>query len=752
MKILMTLMGLDIGGAETHVLELSRALADMGAEITVASNGGVYVKELEKCGIRHVTLPLHTKNPFSVVKSYFGLKKLIKKEKFDIVHAHARIPAFICGLLHRRLHFRFVCSAHWVFDVNAIWKRISDWGEKTIAVSEDIKQYVIDNYGVFADNISVTINGVDMRKFSKDTDCWDVAKELGLPEKRTTIVYVSRMDADRSGVARMLASAATRLKEKFPDLQIVIVGGGDDFEYVKSLADKANSDMGSEFVRMTGARTDINKLIALGDVFVGVSRAVLEAMSASKPVVIAGNEGYIGLLGEENMDVAVATNFCCRGCESSSEELLLRDLFRLLSLSEAEIDEIGEQNRRIIEENYSAARMARDCMEVYKSLYPYNYKKYSDIVFSGYYGFGNMGDDSLLLSIISNLRTCFPDVRVTAFTRNPTKMSRKYGVKCVGRFNIFAVVREMRHAKLLISGGGSLFQNNTSAKSLEYYVQVIRLAKLLGLPVMVYANGIGPLYGERSHEKVKKILAQVDEISLREPSSYEFLREIGLNEAILEKIRVTSDPALTLRAASNARKKFIFENAEIADPAECFAVSLREWQSLRSSSGAADREAFKQGIADAIAEISERLGKTPVFIPVQRSHDDQICFEVKALVEERTGKKCPILRGLAASEVVALVSDMTFVIGMRLHMLIYASAAGVPAIGLSYDPKVEAFLDYAHQFGTFDAGNVSKTELADAAATLIGAREKLCEKVSSRTAELRKLATDDALRALKFIR
>lgn len=751
MKILMTLMGLDIGGAETHVLELSRALAEMGEDITVASKGGVYVKELEECGIKHVTLPLHTKNPFSVIKSYFGLKGLIKKEKFDIVHAHARIPAFICGLLHRRLHFRFVCSAHWVFDVNALWRRIADWGEKTIAVSEDIKQYVIDNYGVFSDNISVTINGVDMKKFSADTDCADVARELGLPEKRRTIVYVSRMDTDRSGAARMLAEIAPSLKEKYGDLQIVIVGGGDDFEYVKSLAENANSTAGTDFVHMTGARTDINKLIALGDVFVGVSRAVLEAMSASKPVVIAGNEGYIGLLGKENMDVAVATNFCCRGCEETTNELLFRDLCRLLDMDAEEIKEIGEKNRAIIAESYSAMRMAKDCKAVYASLYPYDYKKYGDIVFSGYYGFGNMGDDSLLVSIINNLRRLDPDVRITALTKSPRKMRRKYGVRCVGRFNLFAVIRELKHAKLLISGGGSLFQNNTSAKSLEYYVQVIRLAKRMGLPVMVYANGIGPLYGERSHEKVKKVLREVDEISLREPSSYDFLGEIGLEKQILERIRVTADPALTLAPQTRARRAYIFENAGIKAPDECFAVSLREWHDLRTSEASADRSEFVSRMADAIAGISERLGKIPVFIPVQRSFDDRICLDVKSLVEKRIGRKCPFLRALAASEVIALIEDMSFVIGMRLHMLIYASAAGVPAIGLSYDPKVEAFLEYADQPKAFDAGKADKAVLIKAAEELTQNRDAICAKVSKRGDELKCLAATDAKKAIELV-
>jgi len=107
MKICMTLMGLEIGGVETHVLELSKALAAKGHDITVVSNGGVFVSQLTEAGVRHIQLPLNKKKPGAVLKSYFGLSKLFREENFDIVHAHARIPAFICGLLHKKYKFRF---------------------------------------------------------------------------------------------------------------------------------------------------------------------------------------------------------------------------------------------------------------------------------------------------------------------------------------------------------------------------------------------------------------------------------------------------------------------------------------------------------------------------------------------------------------------------------------------------------------------------------------------------------------------
>ena len=584
MKILMCAMALDIGGAETHVLELSRALCNMGHDVTVASNGGVFVAELEACGIKHIKIPLHTKAPGQVIKSYFTLKKLIKKEKFDVVHAHARIPAFVCGLLCPVLKFRFVTTAHGVFDVNALWRRISYWGEKTVAVSEDIKQYLIDNYKVYSDNISVTINGVDMEKFSPATPSGTIAHELGLTEAQRTILYVSRLDTDCSIVAHQLCQIAPELKEKYPDLQFVIVGGGTDFERVTMAAETANATAkdGKRFVHMAGGRTDINRLVAMCDIFVGVSRATLEAMSASKPVVVAGNQGYIGRPEGDMYDVAVATNFCCRGCDASSPEKLLSDISALLDLPDSELAEIGERNRAIIKENYSAERMARDCLAVYESLRPYEFSSENDVILSGYYGFGNMGDDSLLLSIAAQLRAIDPDVRITALTRDPKRSQLKYGVRCINRLNVFAIRREMKRARLLISGGGSLLQNNTSEKSLNYYIAIIKLAKRAGLPVMVYSNGIGPVYGERSVEKVKKVLSEVDLISLREPSSLEFLREIGLKTD--RDIAVTADPALTVRPIDDSRLAYLEDRIGINTKAnKYYALSVREYENLKQA-------------------------------------------------------------------------------------------------------------------------------------------------------------------------
>ena len=295
MKILMATMGLDIGGAETHIVELSKQLKQQGHDIAIISNGGVYVPEIIAAGIRHYEAPLHLRNVGTMIKARGILKEVIAKEKPDVVHAHARIPAFLCGTLHKSMKFPFVTTAHWVFTSKGMLRYLTNWGERTVAVSDDIKAYLIREYGLPAEHISVTINGIDTEKFSPAVSGEEVIREFGLDKSRPILSYVSRMDEDRALVARQLIEISPELDKRVPGVQLLIAGGGNVYDELLAKAKAVNAAMGRTCITMPGARTDINRIVAAGQVFVGVSRAALEAMAAAKPVIVAGNEGYHGL-------------------------------------------------------------------------------------------------------------------------------------------------------------------------------------------------------------------------------------------------------------------------------------------------------------------------------------------------------------------------------------------------------------------------------------------------------------------------
>ena len=216
MRILMATMGLDIGGAETHIVELAKELKSQGHDVIIISNGGVYVPEVAAAGIRHYQAPLHQRSLLAMSRAWKILRRVIRLERPDIVHAHARIPAFLCGALCRKMKLPFVTTAHWVFDTSGALRYLTDWGERTVAVSDDIKAYLIREYGLPAEHISVTINGIDTEKFSPGVSGERVVREFGLDQSKPILSYVSRMDEDRALVAGQLIELG-KVEEVFYD-------------------------------------------------------------------------------------------------------------------------------------------------------------------------------------------------------------------------------------------------------------------------------------------------------------------------------------------------------------------------------------------------------------------------------------------------------------------------------------------------------------------------------------------------------
>ena len=669
-KVLMVLMGLEIGGAETHVVELSKELHREGWDVAVVSNGGVYERELTEAGIRCYHAPLHKRNAFMMARSLGILRRVIREEQPDVVHAHARIPAFLCGILQKQMGFPFVTSAHWVFYVNSILKRVADWGERTVAVSDDIKQYLIDNYGVPAEHISVTINGIDTEKFSPDVSGERVLREFGLGANRPVISYVSRMDESRALVARQLVAIAPRLREAIPGVQLLIAGGGDVFDEIKAQADAANAAVGENYIVMTGARTDINEIVAAGNLFVGVSRAALEAMAAEKPVIVAGNEGYIGLFGEDKLALAQSNNFCCRGCAMSNEELLYNDIMNALcKLSGDERAALGRYGRQVIQEYYSVTRMARDAEAAYREVLA----EHTRVVLSGYYGFRNLGDDAILLALRDRLAETVPGATLLALSKRPAETREKCGVEAANRFDPFAVRRAIKGASCYVSGGGSLLQDHTSTRSLLYYAALIRMAKYYGKPIMFYANGIGPVETARDRERVRAVAEMADVITLRDTESLDALREMGVKN---ENIRITADPVYTMPGGDCARGVERLETLGIPTEKPVIGVSVR------FAAGMETNVAEFAKFCDAVSETA-----TVVFLDMQQGADTAASAAVRA---KMTAQAYEVSTPYDPTAMADMLACMDAVVSTRLHSMIFAACSGVPVLGVVYDPKVTA--------------------------------------------------------------
>lgn len=296
------------------------------------------------------------------------------------------------------------------------------------------------------------------------------------------------------------------------------------------------------------------------------------------------------------------------------------------------------------------------------------------IVVSGYYGYRNMGDDAILEMIC---RDYAADYDLTVLTLRPKETEESYHVKTVHRFHMRKVLRTIKDADLLLSGGGSLLQDKTSTRSLLYYLTIIKAAQHYGVPSMLYASGIGPIRSAANRKRVARVLRNLDLISLREKESAAFARELCPGKQAI----LTADPVFHMQASPDSAAEEILARNGL-DSASMFAVSLRS---------------TKQADSVRIAELLDRLaalsGCMPIFICMQDPADYEYAGLVQSLMKERSH----ILTGCRyGPDMIAVLRRMRGVVSMRLHALIFGALASVPLIGFGVDPKIGALLHTLH--------------------------------------------------------
>ncbi|MBR1970506.1 MAG: polysaccharide pyruvyl transferase CsaB [Clostridia bacterium] len=360
----------------------------------------------------------------------------------------------------------------------------------------------------------------------------------------------------------------------------------------------------------------------------------------------------------------------------------------------------------------------------------------SDIVISGYYGLGNSGDEALLKSIVSDLRKISPDVTVTALSGNAQMTERKYNIATVGRFNVFSVFRELKKAKMLISGGGTLIQDATSTKSLLYYLGIIYLAKKLGLKIMLYANGLGPIK-DKNVKLVEKVLNKADVITLRENISLDEIKRCNITKP---EIHITADPAFNLVPSSEERLASLMEKFNIPQDKPLIAVSVREWQGLK--------ECFAEQIASVLDNMCEK-GYFPVFVPMQLSSDLNISLEIANKMQHRSSI---VDEEIEVSDMLGIIGKSDIACGMRLHMLIFASVMKIPMAGIVYDPKIKGFMDYMGQTTYVELDNFSQKEFFDALVYCHENKSEMKNILSQNFDSFKKKADENAKLAVKLLK
>jgi len=312
---------------------------------------------------------------------------------------------------------------------------------------------------------------------------------------------------------------------------------------------------------------------------------------------------------------------------------------------------------------------------------------------SGYYGEKNAGDEAILAGILQEVRRRDPEAAFTVLSFDPEDTCRRHGVETLSTSlrDPVGLVAAMRSSDLLISGGGSILHEADFAlhgrsflfregklRPVPYFLSVVLLARAVGLPVMWYAQGLGPLHTSAARRLVGAAGSASQVVTWRDPDSARLAAEVGVRPPLQ---LVTADPAYALEPAPAERVAEELEAAGVPLDTRYVAVCPRPWLG---------RTEYQDALVSAVGRIAAAHDLAVLLLPFHDRLDAPLCAELAArpLLVDRTwvlggGGDPRLLAGLLGGAVCAVT--------MRLHSGILAAAAGTPAVCVAYDLKVAAF-------------------------------------------------------------
>lgn len=364
-RVLYTVNRMDVGGSQTHLLQVLRlldrerfdpvlcCLTGKGALLDVARATGTTVLSGGLSGLKSPRAGL----------ALARLAAVMHRERFDVVHNYllranaigtvaarlARVPVVLTSKrgCHERRGLEMI-GARWS-------NRLADC---VTANAEAVRQFVHEHEGCPLEKMVVIPSGIDTERFAPLPPS-DYKQRLGLPADAVVVGSLTRMRV-RKGVEEFLRAMGEICRVR-PAVQVVIAGEVEADDEVRAMVAEAGL---TERLHLLGRRADVPEVLSAMDVFVlsshneGMSNAILEAMAMEKPVVATAVGGTVEIVADGETGHLVPP----------------RDVAALRHSIERVLDQpddgrrMGARGRQVVIDRYSSRAMVRQMEALYTQL------------------------------------------------------------------------------------------------------------------------------------------------------------------------------------------------------------------------------------------------------------------------------------------------------------------------------------------------------------------------------------------------
>lgn len=287
--------------------------------------------------------------------------------------------------------------------------------------------------------------------------------------------------------------------------------------------------------------------------------------------------------------------------------------------------------------------------------------KTQDVILAGYYGYNNTGDELLLKCILSDFKEIFHKYRIIVLVNSAAKnrYEKVENIIYINRYNPVLLLYYFFRSKVLIMGGGSLIQDITGKLTIYYYLFLMYLAKITGMKLVIFNQGIGPIRNRVNRCMTGIALLITDLIVVRDELSKKYIEKITQSS---KEVYLGADPVFCgrikkIQGNSQGEKKIGF--------------AIRPWKNGN----------IKNLFNNVLEDLSKDEWKS-YNLPFKS--DDDIWKHQKIIN----------LKWDSDEKLLEIISDLNIIVGMRLHSLMLGVLCNIPVLGIVYDPKVSSFCKF----------------------------------------------------------
>ena len=371
--VLQVLPELNQGGVELGTIQIAEALTNKGYKNYVTSQGGRMDHQLDRLGVKHIKLPLKSKNPIKILINAYKLTKIIKEEGINIVHARSRAPAWSAYIAAKKAKVTYLTTFHGTYGlgpmrIKRIYNRIMTLGEKIIVISSHIKNHVMKHYNIPEEKLVFIHRCVDVEKFNPDTISHERQKTMieqyDIPTDKQIILLIGRLTRWKG--QELLIDALAKIKNR-NDFHCIFTGDDQGrTEYSQGLIQKIKDNEMNTMFTFIKHTDDVPALMKVCDIVVSASiepeafgRIAAEGEAMGK-IVIASNIG--GSL-DNIKDKITGRHFASGNAEDLSQKISWA-----LDLTAHERQEFSKNAQNYVKENFTKQIMCDKTIKLYQEL------------------------------------------------------------------------------------------------------------------------------------------------------------------------------------------------------------------------------------------------------------------------------------------------------------------------------------------------------------------------------------------------